>query len=176
MSRSLGKKLRFEVFKRDEFKCQYCGATPPAVILQVDHIHPVSDGGSNEMDNLITSCQPCNIGKGKHKLSNVPESLKQKAERIAESEAQISGYQAIIFEKSHRIEKEAWEIFHFMLGEVDSVPKKDFLTVKGFIGDIGFYEVKEAAEIAFQRFGGNSSRTFRYFCGVCINKKKAAKK
>jgi 5-methylcytosine-specific restriction endonuclease McrA len=49
----MSKKLRFEVFKRDSFTCQYCGKTPPLVVLEVDHIHPVSKGGSCGMDNLI---------------------------------------------------------------------------------------------------------------------------
>lgn len=59
----LSKKIRFEVFKRDQFKCQYCGSSAPDVVLQVDHINPVSNGGDNELLNLITSCEPCNNGK-----------------------------------------------------------------------------------------------------------------
>ncbi|WP_446008353.1 HNH endonuclease [Candidatus Electrothrix sp.] len=59
--KSLSKKLRFEVFKRDSFTCQYCGKVAPNVILEVDHIEPVSKGGSNELLNLITSCYDCNI-------------------------------------------------------------------------------------------------------------------
>lgn len=61
--KALSKKLRFEVFKRDKFTCQYCGKKAPDVILQVDHIDPVDLGGSNEILNLITSCQECNSGK-----------------------------------------------------------------------------------------------------------------
>jgi hypothetical protein len=65
---TLSKKLRFEVFKRDDFTCQYCGAQPPAVVLEVDHIHPVVEGGSNNQENLITACDHCNRGKGKRTL------------------------------------------------------------------------------------------------------------
>jgi 5-methylcytosine-specific restriction endonuclease McrA len=61
--KSISKTLRFEVFKRDSFKCQYCGAEAPSVLLHIDHIHPVAKGGSNEIVNLITSCMPCNLGK-----------------------------------------------------------------------------------------------------------------
>ena len=43
----LSKKMRFEVFKRDAFKCQYCGGTPPAVILEIDHVDPKSGGFVN---------------------------------------------------------------------------------------------------------------------------------
>lgn len=39
----ISKKLRFEVFKRDGFRCAYCGKFPPAVILEVDHIEPIME-------------------------------------------------------------------------------------------------------------------------------------
>lgn len=59
----ISKKLRFEVFKRDGFKCQYCGKSAPDVILHVDHINPVKHGGRNDILNLITACSDCNLGK-----------------------------------------------------------------------------------------------------------------
>ena len=61
----LSNKLRFAVLKRDNFTCQYCGRKPPEVILEVDHIIPISEGGETSLDNLITSCRQCNRGKGK---------------------------------------------------------------------------------------------------------------
>lgn len=60
----IGTKRRFDVLSRDRFTCQYCGRKPPEVVLNCDHIHPVSKGGGNEMENLITSCEACNLGKG----------------------------------------------------------------------------------------------------------------
>ena len=38
----ISKRVRFEVFKRDNFKCQYCGSEAPRVVLHVDHINPAS--------------------------------------------------------------------------------------------------------------------------------------
>jgi hypothetical protein len=67
---SLTKKIRFEVFKRDSFRCQYCGASAPEALLVIDHIKPVAEGGTNDLLNLITACQPCNAGKGKRELSD----------------------------------------------------------------------------------------------------------
>jgi len=67
---SIGKKLRFEVFKRDSFKCQYCGKAAPNVVLNVDHIKPVSKGGNNNILNLITSCFACNSGKSNRNLDD----------------------------------------------------------------------------------------------------------
>lgn len=57
-------KLRFEIFKRDNFTCQYCGRKSPDVILEVDHIFPKSKGGLNKKENYKTACKDCNIGKG----------------------------------------------------------------------------------------------------------------
>jgi len=71
MSRkSIPKSIRFEVFKRDSFTCQYCGQKSPNVVLEVDHITPVAAGGLNDMLNLVTSCKACNSGKSDKTLSD----------------------------------------------------------------------------------------------------------
>lgn len=59
----LPRNVRFDILKRDCFTCQYCGSQAPSVALQVDHINPVATGGTNDEDNLITSCADCNVGK-----------------------------------------------------------------------------------------------------------------
>lgn len=64
--RSYGKgyyALRYKVLERDEYTCQYCGQKAPDVILHVDHRIAVEDGGSDEPENLVTSCSACNMGK-----------------------------------------------------------------------------------------------------------------
>lgn len=68
--KKLATSLRFEVFKRDSFTCQYCGRKAPDVVLELEHIEPVSKGGSDELLNLITSCWQCNSGKGDRRLSD----------------------------------------------------------------------------------------------------------
>lgn len=55
--------LRFEVLQRDNFTCRYCGRKAPEVKLHIDHVHPVAEGGTNDIDNLVTACQECNSGK-----------------------------------------------------------------------------------------------------------------
>jgi len=66
----LSKKIRFEIFKRDSFTCQYCGRKSPNIILEVDHINPVKRGGKNDLLNLITSCFDCNRGKSANPISD----------------------------------------------------------------------------------------------------------
>lgn len=56
--------LRFDVFRRDEFRCQICGVTASdGTRLEVDHKDPVAKGGGDEMSNLWTLCFSCNRGK-----------------------------------------------------------------------------------------------------------------
>lgn len=78
--KGISKKTRFEVFKRDSFKCQYCGLSAPQVILNVDHIHPVADGGDDDLMNLVTSCWDCNSGKSDRLLDDNSAISKQKAQ------------------------------------------------------------------------------------------------
>jgi len=89
--KSLGNKVRFEVFKRDLFACQYCGASAPDVVLEVDHIHPVSKGGDNSLLNLVTSCEACNSGKSNRLLGDQTMLSKQKAEldRLEQRRSQL---------------------------------------------------------------------------------------
>lgn len=66
-SRVISDKLRYQVLKRDCFKCCACGASPAkdaSVELHIDHIVPWSKGGETTLDNLQTLCSRCNLGKG----------------------------------------------------------------------------------------------------------------
>lgn len=89
--KSLSKKLRFEVFKRDSFTCQYCGGKAPDVLLHVDHIEPVSKGGDDDILNLITSCKACNLGKGARRLSDttVMDKRHEQLEELQERKEQL---------------------------------------------------------------------------------------
>lgn len=53
--------LRQEVFQRDGYRCVSCGASTR---LTIDHIIPISKGGTNDRANLQTLCRPCNTSKG----------------------------------------------------------------------------------------------------------------
>lgn len=56
--------LRYDILKRDQFKCQICGySQEDGVKLHVDHIVPVAKGGKTNRNNLRTLCEDCNLGK-----------------------------------------------------------------------------------------------------------------
>ena len=54
-------RIRFLILQRDRYRCRICKAS--GVKLEVDHVVPLSKGGSNDMDNLQALCVPCNRGK-----------------------------------------------------------------------------------------------------------------
>lgn len=66
----LSPKMRFEVLRRDGFRCCLCGdAASNGATLHVDHRTPVAKGGLNNPENLWTLCLDCNLGKGVEELN-----------------------------------------------------------------------------------------------------------
>jgi 5-methylcytosine-specific restriction endonuclease McrA len=169
--KTITKKLRFDVFKRDGFKCAYCGNNPPTVVLEIDHIIPVSRKGTNQIDNLITSCFDCNRGKGAGNLSSVPQSLAEKIEVQKEKSAQIKALDRLLKQQRERellsikeIEEafqEAWPDRQFTAGTRSSVIK--------FSGLIGLYECVDAMHLACAKTS-NPTSAIKYFCGICWRK------
>lgn len=69
---------RQNVFKRDKFKCQYCGFDKD---LTLDHVVPRSKGGKSTWNNLVTACKKCNARKGDSTLEKAHLHLKSKPVR-----------------------------------------------------------------------------------------------
>ena len=68
-SRYIPLSVRVDILNRDNYKCVFCGRNADRVTLEIDHIIPFSQGGSNEIDNLQTLCFDCNRGKGARELT-----------------------------------------------------------------------------------------------------------
>lgn len=169
MARSLSKSVRFEVFKRDLFTCQYCGSTPPKVVLEVDHIEPVALGGGDDEGNLITACFDCNRGKAARDLNVAPEPLNERAARMLEAEEQLAGYRDIMRQVEARRESDVWEVIEALFG-VTTTTNARFGSVQQFLKKLDLFEVKEAAQIARAAKPYSEPQRFKYFCGVCWNK------
>jgi hypothetical protein len=93
----LSKRTRFRIFARDGFKCRYCGKSSAHVVLVVDHVIPVAEGGTDDDENLITACEPCNQGKAAKRLEQfmptADDALKLAQERNEQRRAAIAAQQ-----------------------------------------------------------------------------------
>ncbi len=164
----IGKKLRFDVFKRDGFVCQYCGSHPPSVVLEIDHINPVAKGGKNNLENLLTACFNCNRGKRDTPLSVVPQSMADRAKELQERELQLAGYREIQQAHYDRIEDDAWTVVYALFGdETESVNRANLQSIRMFNARLSSLRVVEAANIARAKGLYSDNKLFRYFCGVC---------
>jgi len=61
--KSISRRLRYEILRRDDNTCRYCGGKAPDVALTIDHVVPVVLGGSDDPTNLVAACKDCNAGK-----------------------------------------------------------------------------------------------------------------
>lgn len=111
----LSVRTRFEIFKRDDFTCQYCGRRSPEVVLQVDHISPVCAQGTDDPINLITSCWECNSGKAGVPLNELitGEDPHDKAIEMLERQRQVDEYNRVIAEHHNRREVDVWNLWEF---------------------------------------------------------------
>lgn len=168
--KSISTRTRFEVFKRDHFTCQYCGAQPPEVVLHVDHILAVANGGDNDTSNLTTACQKCNLGKSAVPLSVIPKSLEDTAAEAAEMMAQVEAHAQQVRASREALEDAAWGIAEILEpGASEGWSHNKFNGVSGFVERLGYAVTFEAARIAESRYPA-SSRRFKYFCGICWNR------
>lgn len=170
----LSKRIRFEVLKRDAFKCQYCGRSAPDVILEIDHIVPVSEGGKNDLLNLITSCRDCNRGKTNKLLSDTTAIDRQKK--------QLEDMNAIR-EQTEMLIQWKQELLTLEEGQVDAIESLMQTTtgyglsqtgrkkVKDCIKRFGFSETYDAAELAFTKYE-QAGYAVEKIGGICYNRRK----
>jgi hypothetical protein len=163
----ISKKIRFEVFKRDEFTCTYCGQKPPAVVLECDHVIPVAQDGPDSIENLTTSCFDCNRGKSDRGLGTVPESVQHRAELLQEREEQERAFARLLRSRRRRVEESINEVERILLSDTDTVFTDRFrLSVKHFLEKLPLDRVTFAAERAYQKVRAPDPR-LKYFCGIC---------
>lgn len=173
--KGISKRTRFEIFKRDQFTCQYCGGKPPAVILWVDHILAVSAGGDNERDNLAPSCDRCNQGKSDVPLEQVVKSLAETLKVEKEKSEQMAIYNEWLKELRLARSDDFYLVSDAIVEcsgddpEKIEIAGKRSISVRTILKHLPVQRVLEAIEIAHSRFNFKTDgyTTFRYFCGCC---------
>lgn len=178
----ISKKIRFEVFKRDHFTCQYCGRMSPDVVLEVDHIKPVAKGGTNDIMNLVTSCGECNRGKRDIELSDDSAIKKQQKQlkELAKREEQLTMMLEWRENLKKTNEKEAKIIKKAIIVAGNYRDPCCDLTTKAMqlLAQFNAVEILEAIDISFARYYTGSKESYdkalEKIGGVCYNRKKQA--
>lgn len=172
---TISKRLRYEVMRRDEFSCRYCGRSSREVKLQVDHIIPRTLGGHDELDNLVAACTDCNAGKG----STMPDpgtqqaitsgaKLWREAMAIAASEAEneIDASNDALVAVSQR-----WFAWKFPDGTNVERPDHWQGSVRTWFNrGLPIEAMVESVDIAMSATHIAPENVWRYFCGVAWNK------
>ncbi len=79
---------RFNLFLRDEFRCQYCGTRGD---LTFDHVVPRARGGVTSWENVVAACSRCNLKKGSKSLRQCGMSLRRSPRRPGAEELRNTG-------------------------------------------------------------------------------------
>jgi hypothetical protein len=154
--KSISKRIRFEVLKRDKFTCQYCGKKAPDVILEVDHVEPKSKGGYDGILNFITSCYECNRGKGDIQLDDQSALQKQRKqmEEVQERREQI----ALMFKWKESLRNLDKDILTQVVECIDNKIGKYSLnengkrTIEKLINKFNLGDILEAIELSSKKY------------------------
>lgn len=174
---SLSKRVRFEVFKRDLFTCQYCGRRPPDVVLEVDHVIARAEGGSDDPDNLCTSCFDCNRGKADKGLGEVQPAVDELARLEAMQEmaerARLAQQQADAVAAKREAEQQSIDLVREWWRGIGGGDGAEFMesSIRTFLRRLTLDEILEAIH-ATERHWDRHPKTkvgdaWKYFCGCC---------
>lgn len=183
---NISRRLRFEVLKRDGHTCRYCGASAPDVTLTVDHVVPVSLGGSDDPSNLVAACVDCNSGKGS---SNPDDEFVRQVEEDAFEwkrtvkdalRREVKEYPAVVAALEQF--DQAWLAWHHGDDETATVARDSGWrkSVKTWLNVIAHGELEDAefvalaAEVVIELIPSamkpGIDNRWRYFCGCVWNR------
>lgn len=167
------KRTRYEVLKRDNHTCRYCGIAVPEVVLTVDHVTPVALGGSDDPGNLVAACRDCNAGKA----STNPD-----APLVADVQQDALRWTAAMKLAAERLSVRREAMLTYCLRFEDELhqygwPKDDWMirlpdgwqdTIENFYKlGLPIGELTRALAVAMTRRKIGRYDKFRYMCGVC---------
>ncbi|OBB15070.1 hypothetical protein A5761_15120 [Mycolicibacterium setense] len=160
---AVSKRLRFEILRRDNHTCRYCGGTPPDVILTVDHVIPVSLGGSDDPSNLVAACKDCNAGKTSSNpdaplVDTVADDALRWAAAMKQAADELAGADDAI-ESILDAVADAWKPYYKPADWAGSVVT---LIKAGLSQD----DLLAMVDAAYRKRGIDSNR-WSYFCGCC---------
>lgn len=173
---AVSKRTRFEVLRRDEHTCRYCGQSAPDVKLTIDHVLPVALGGTDDPGNLVAACRDCNAGKAstspdEHRVAQVADdalrwaaAMKRASELAhmdrAQEQAMLTHFRDHVWRAWRFGPKDKPNYFDLPIDWESAIRRQieQGLTM----GDL-----EHAVNVALTNKYVNFGDEFRYFMGVC---------
>ncbi len=167
---TVSKRLRFEILRRDNHTCRYCGQSAPEVKLTVDHVVPEALGGSDEPSNLVAACADCNNGKSSVQPDAVVvEDVKADAIRWANAMAQVAEIRSQELQHSKDINgwfNAVWCNWKDWRG--DPFPAHYGNSIIEFLNaGLVHLEIEEMVSVAMRAKHVRAEDKWKYFCGCC---------
>lgn len=170
---AISKRLRFEILRRDNHRCHYCGRGTDTVTLEVDHVVPVALGGTDDPTNLVAACEDCNSGK-----TSTPADAELVADVSSEAQLYAKAREMAIAQIDQiKVEQSemAWEWRATWAGwshNGEMVPLPDnweAAIIRQLRLGLTIDDLTDAVAIAMRRNGIPLNDRFNYFMGVCKN-------
>lgn len=166
---AVSKRLRFEILRRDNHACRYCGRSAPEVKLHVDHVVPVTLGGRDDPANLVTACSDCNTGK-----SSVPADSPTVAD-VEQDSVRWSRAMAIVAQGRATERADAderyehfltlWNTWTYSNDQTVPLPNNWKRSIDQFL-DAGL-EMGDLEDLIEVAMTAKTRDEWRYFCGCC---------
>lgn len=170
---ALSKRLRYEILRRDNHTCRYCGASAPDVKLTVDHVVPVALGGSDDASNLVAACADCNAGKSSSSpdapiVAQVSDRALEWANAMEEAAEERAAYYArsaaVVAEFREIWDRWIWTDWQKNERQYE-VPAAFGASIQEFIAaGLTMEDLDELVRIAMS---STASEKWLYFCGCC---------
>lgn len=171
---AVSKRLRYEILRRDNHTCRYCGRSAPDVELTVDHVIPTALGGTDEPTNLVTACADCNSGKtSSNPDAPLVDDVAQDALRWAAAIRTAADIQAARREERDDYASDfvdTWRSWTFGGGTATAPLPGDWKpSIHRFHDlDVDHATLVDAIEVAMFSQATRDNK-FKYFCGVVWN-------
>lgn len=173
---AVSKRLRFEILRRDNHACRYCGRSAPDARLTIDHVVPTALGGSDDPSNLVTACADCNGGKTSMP-ADAPIVADVAADALRWANAMKRAAELATQHRDQMIQIEGAVLDYWKNEEVpyrpnetfaDYLPGDWYLSVQRWISaGLTVDDLTDACHITIYARRIKARDAWRYMCGVC---------
>lgn len=153
--------------------------------MHIDHIIPVSKGGTNDLINLVTSCSDCNLGKGATELSDdsIVKKQQKRIKELSDRNEQLEMMLEWRNDLQNIKDKEIEEIKSYIGKKCDhlySVNENGSKKITRWLRDFSILEILESIDIAFEQYYDGSQNSIQIIFsktpGICNNRKNGQSK